>query len=146
MIFNFVFHGEISVYYGKIQRNTFFSDLDGTLLNSDGVPSEENLREIEFFKREGGLFTFVTGRMHFFAENIYRAVRPNAPIDCINGGGLYDFKVDKFIWRQPIWSNTERELLCRISSATTELLQSLFQKNVFGVETEREIAEVEEEL
>ena len=41
------------------------TDLDGTLLKNDGSISLENREAIEYFKQEGGYFTFVTGRMPF---------------------------------------------------------------------------------
>lgn len=74
------------------------TDLDGTVLGSDKTVSEENTAAIEYFKAEGGLFTFVTGRMPFFAEDIYNMLKPNAPIGCVNGGGLYDYSKGRYIW------------------------------------------------
>ena len=46
------------------------TDLDGTLLNGDSAVSKENLDAIEYFKAEGGIFTFITGRMPFFVSRI----------------------------------------------------------------------------
>ena len=51
------------------------TDLDGTLLQSDKTISEENTRAIEYFKSEGGRFTFITGRMHYFANEMYNAIK-----------------------------------------------------------------------
>lgn len=76
------------------------TDLDGTLLKNDHTISPENLEAIEYFKKEGGTFTFVTGRMPFFVEDIYQAVQPNAPFGCVNGGGLYDHRKGAYIWQQ----------------------------------------------
>lgn len=73
------------------------TDLDGTLLREDGTISAENLNAIDYFKQEGGTFTFVTGRMPFFVSNIYNTIRPNAPFGCINGGGLYDHTKQEYI-------------------------------------------------
>ncbi|MBE6549251.1 MAG: HAD family phosphatase [Ruminococcaceae bacterium] len=75
------------------------TDLDGTLLKEDKTISKENLDAIDFFKREGGYFTFVTGRMPFYASDMYNMVRPNAPFGCINGGGLYDAVAGDYIWK-----------------------------------------------
>lgn len=75
------------------------TDLDGTLLQSDHTVSRENLEAISYFQSEGGLFTFVTGRMPYFARDVYEVVRPNAPIGCINGGGIFDFRNDRYVWR-----------------------------------------------
>lgn len=78
------------------------TDLDGTLLRTDGTISGENIEAIEYFKSRGGYFTFVTGRMPFFVSDMYNAIKPNAPVGCINGGGLYDFRLKKYIWSMPM--------------------------------------------
>ena len=73
------------------------TDLDGTLLRADKSVSKENLEKIEYFKSEGGLFTFVSGRVPSAARKVYDTVHPNAPIGCFNGGGVYDFETDTFL-------------------------------------------------
>lgn len=84
----------------KFEGILLCTDLDGTLLRNDKTVSKENLRAIEYFKQEGGLFTFVTGRMPFFVSNIYETVEPNVPFGCINGGGLYDHRAQRYVWTQ----------------------------------------------
>lgn len=74
------------------------TDLDGTLLRTDKSISKENLEAIEYFKAEGGLFTFITGRMPFNAFDICELIKPNAPIGCINGGGIFDYYTKKYVW------------------------------------------------
>lgn len=76
------------------------TDLDGTILDNDKNISAENLDAIEYFKSEGGLFTFVTGRMPFYVSDIYTAINPNCPFGCINGGGLYDHVKQEYLWTQ----------------------------------------------
>lgn len=90
---------------GKFDGILICTDLDGTLLRNDNTISEENLKAIEFFKLEGGTFTFVTGRMPFFVSNMYNAVKPNAPFGCINGGGLYDYKKGEYVWMSVVTNN-----------------------------------------
>ena len=75
------------------------SDLDGTLLNSSGEISQEHLDAIDFFKREGGLFAIVTGRMPYYASDIYRRAKSNAPLCCMNGGAIYDIAQGKYLWQ-----------------------------------------------
>ena len=73
------------------------TDLDGTLLRNDKTISDTNIKAIEYFKQNGGLFTFVTGRMPNFVDDIAQQIKPNAPIGCVNGGGLYDYKNKKYL-------------------------------------------------
>ncbi|MEE0946276.1 MAG: Cof-type HAD-IIB family hydrolase [Acutalibacteraceae bacterium] len=83
---------------GKFDGILICSDLDGTLLNSNSEVSGENLEAIEYFKSEGGYFTFITGRMPSYVKKLYDCVKPNAPIGCVNGGGVYDYKTGKYLW------------------------------------------------
>ena len=83
---------------GKFDGILICTDLDGTLLRNDKTISAENHEAIEYFKREGGYFTFITGRMYFTARSLYDMVKPNAPVGCINGGGIYDYEKEKYLW------------------------------------------------
>ena len=78
------------------------TDLDGTLYKNDKTVSSENREAIAYFQREGGLFTFVTGRMPYFAESVYREVKPNAPVGCMNGGVIYDYRRHAYVWRREL--------------------------------------------
>lgn len=78
------------------------TDLDGTLLRHDKTVSPENLRAIERFKAGGGKFTYITGRLPFFAPDIYKLVQPNVPIGCANGGGVYDYESAQYVWSRPL--------------------------------------------
>ena len=83
---------------GKFDGILICTDLDGTLYRDDKTISKENKEAVEYFKREGGYFTFVTGRMPYYSRDAYDKVRPNAPFGCINGGGGYDGADMKYIW------------------------------------------------
>lgn len=82
----------------KFEGILFCTDLDGTLYTSDKKVSRENLEAIEYFKSEGGLFTFITGRPSIISTEIYDIVKPNAPYGCFNGAGIYSPKEEKLIW------------------------------------------------
>ena len=84
----------------KFEGILICSDLDGTLLSKNKSVSKENLEAIEYFKSEGGIFTFITGRMPRFVSEFYEMIKPNAPIGCINGGGIYDYAKGKYLWTQ----------------------------------------------
>lgn len=83
----------------KFEGILFCTDLDGTLYTDDRTVSAENLAAIEYFQAEGGLFTFITGRVPQTSGEICRMIKPNAPYGCINGGGIYDPAEEKYLWR-----------------------------------------------
>jgi len=82
----------------KFEGILICTDLDGTLLRNDKSISSENTEAIEYFKKEGGLFTIVTGRMPHVSFEICKNAKINAPFGCINGGGLYDYHKGEYIW------------------------------------------------
>lgn len=87
---------------GKFDGALICTDLDGTLFRNDKTISDENIRAIEYFKSQGGLFTFITGRTPCFVTDVCDAVRPNVPFGCVNGGGIYDYTGGKYLWTQPL--------------------------------------------
>lgn len=87
---------------GKFDGILICTDLDGTLLTHEKTISEKNYEAIEYFKKEGGLFTFVTGRMPRTAVDLYEMVDPNAPFGCINGGGVYDHKAGEYLYLEEL--------------------------------------------
>lgn len=86
----------------KFEGLLICTDLDGTLLRNDKSISHENSEAIEYFKANGGLFTFATGRMHYYSADSYNKVMPNAPVSCMNGGCIYDFVQGKHLWKSGI--------------------------------------------
>ena len=87
---------------GKFDGILICTDLDGTLYKNDKTISEENKEAIEYFKREGGYFTFITGRMPYYSIDAYNVANPNVPYGCVNGGGIYDGAEHKYVWTYPI--------------------------------------------
>ena len=90
---------------GKFDGVLICTDLDGTLFREDKTVSRENLDAIEYFKSEGGYFTFVTGRPPCLIGAVHDLVKPNAPIGCINGGGVYDYYSRQYLWLQALPSD-----------------------------------------
>lgn len=87
---------------GKFDGILLCTDLDDTLLTTDKKVSEENSRAIDYFKSEGGLFTFATGRVPMGAKLMLEYVHPNAPMVCFNGGAIYDFNDNKILWSRSL--------------------------------------------
>ena len=87
---------------GKFDGILICTDLDGTLYKRDKTISDENKEAIDYFKREGGSFTFITGRMPYYSLGAFDAVRPNVAFGCVNGGGLYDGTEGYYIWTREL--------------------------------------------
>ncbi|MBQ3022851.1 MAG: HAD family phosphatase [Clostridia bacterium] len=87
---------------GKFENILIVTDLDGTLLRNDKTISRENLSAIEYFKKNGGTFTFITGRSIVVVGQVYDIIRPNAPIGCFNGGAVYDMEKKAFLFQKTL--------------------------------------------
>ena len=75
------------------------TDLDDTLLTDDKRVSDENIEAIKYFMDNGGLFTFATERVPAGARLMLDYIVPNAPMVCFNGGAIYDYSKEEFVWQ-----------------------------------------------
>lgn len=73
------------------------SDMDGTMINKEKKISEKDLRAIEYFKENGGLFTIATGRMLPSANRYAKDLKPSLPIILYNGCKIYDYSTNSMI-------------------------------------------------
>lgn len=93
------------------------SDVDGTLLNSRGEISPENLAAIRAAQEAGIVFAIASGR---FPENVYVRIRPyglSCPIIGINGCHITDEHM------QPLFTAAMEQ------AAAEEVMQVLFDAN-----------------
>ncbi len=122
---------------GKFDGILICTDLDGTLYKNDKTISEENRRAIDYFKREGGRFTFVTGRLPYYSLDAVRAVTPNIPFGCINGGGVYDGTAGEYVWTERL-SPEALELVAYIDGEVGDVGIQLcgFYKTYFARESD----------
>ena len=90
---------------GKFDGFLLCTDMDGTLLTTDKRISEENKQAIEYFKSEGGLFTFATGRTFEGANPIIEQYTPDIPMIAFNGAAIYDINKKEVLFSQAIDSN-----------------------------------------
>lgn len=74
-----------------------FSDMDGTLLNSEGKVSVKNQEAVKAFIDQGGRFGIATGRSQLNSVLFLDNINVNVPCILYNGGALYDFDKKKFI-------------------------------------------------
>ncbi len=96
------------------------TDLDGTLLKDDKTVSKENREAIEYFKAEGGYFTFVTGRVPCISGSIVEKVRPNAPFGCTNGGGVFDHEKGEYVYMKTV-PESVREIVAEVEKQLPEV-------------------------
>lgn len=122
---------------GKFDNILICTDLDGTLFRKDKSISQRNIDAIEYFKSEGGYFTFITGRMPYYVDDALEKVKINAPFGCINGGGLYDHVENKYIWNTPL-DRSVVEMVKYVSENIEGMgvQYTCFEKVYFAVENE----------
>ena len=65
-------------------------DMDGTLLNSDRCISPANLQALDYFAKEGGLFSLATGRAFAAVTDYLQQLPTNAPYSLLNGSLVMD--------------------------------------------------------
>ncbi len=73
------------------------TDLDGTMMRSDGTVSAENCEAIARFQQNGGTFSVATGRLPTHFAQFTDSFVPHAPVITFNGAGIYDLSKNKMI-------------------------------------------------
>ncbi len=79
------------------------TDVDHTLVNSDGSLSEENAEAINYFMANGGMFTLCSGRPPLYLTKFHNMFVPNVPVICHNGATLYDYTSSQYV--RTVWLN-----------------------------------------
>jgi hydroxymethylpyrimidine pyrophosphatase-like HAD family hydrolase len=77
-------------------------DLDGTLLNRQGVVAERDRAAIASLQARGVVVTINTGRLVVGAMGAARACEIRGPIGCCDGSHLYDVSRDATIAHHPL--------------------------------------------
>lgn len=83
---------------GKYDGYLICSDFDGTLTNSNGEISAENMTAIKYFQDNGGLFTIATGRFPNHISKFSKFFIPNTFVIAVNGTMIYDIENDKILY------------------------------------------------
>lgn len=91
-----------------------YSDMDGTLLDSQKNISPENKNAILQFTRQGGHFAVATGRSPEIALPFLKEIPITAPSIFYNGAGIYDMAAKKFLYKKFLPGNVLEHIL-RIS-------------------------------
>ena len=79
------------------RKFALFSDLDGTLFNDDTKVSERNLRALEYFTSNGGVFCVSTGRTPKNAAPFLKGAAINGPGIFYNGAAAYSYREGRYV-------------------------------------------------
>jgi Cof subfamily protein (haloacid dehalogenase superfamily) len=102
------------------------TDLDGTLLRSDGTVSERSRDALQRAEAAGLLIAFVTGRPPRWLHVIAEATGHTGVAVAANGAVLYDLATESVV--------TEHLLTPQLLQTVTAELRGAFPQIVFGVE------------
>lgn len=81
----------------KLSDYMIISDVDGTLINFDGIMPERNRKAIGRFIKAGGRFGIATGRSRRVMLKAVEGLPVNGPCVLYNGGAVYDVAADKLM-------------------------------------------------
>lgn len=71
-------------------NNIYVTDLDGSLLNSEGELSKYSVGALNFLMQRGVNITFATARSFASLKVILKGVNMTLPVICLNGGQVWD--------------------------------------------------------
>ena len=80
-----------------IKDMLLITDMDGTLLDSNGNISKENLNAIEKFRKAGGKFCVATGRSVLSMASYFETLKFDIPIILYNGSVIYDYNKKEYL-------------------------------------------------
>ncbi|NLX63389.1 MAG: HAD family hydrolase [Clostridiaceae bacterium] len=91
----------------KYDGIVIYSDLDGTLLDSERKLSKVNMDAINYFISQGGRFGVATGRMERTTEIMFPDLKLNVPSIFFNGAMAYDTSLKKVLFKTVISGDLE---------------------------------------
>lgn len=109
----------------KFDNVIIMTDLDGTLLTDDKKITEKDMKAINRFRSEGGIFTLATGRSYSMTKPVAERVGLDVPAVIFNGSAVYDFEKDRFLWHSSLNSYSKtivKELIKEFSDIAIEVL------------------------
>lgn len=81
----------------NFKNTVFITDMDGTLLNGEKAVTEDNLKAIEDYRKNGGTFGIATGRPIHTMRRYLDVLNIDLPLILYNGCIIYDHKEDKIV-------------------------------------------------
>lgn len=80
---------------GKFSGILLLSDIDGTIAEN-GAISEENRKAVEYFKENGGMFAYASGRTAEYIKEL--PISPNVPVIATTGSSIYDCEKNQMLY------------------------------------------------
>ena len=97
------------------------SDLDGTLLRSDGSLSDRTIAAVERVGALGIEVVLVTSRPPRWVGDIARALRCHPLVICSNGGLIYDTAAGRVVSEHPIPQSAALEIVVRLRALLADV-------------------------
>lgn len=94
-----------------LAKSLIISDLDGTLLNSEGKLSKYTIETLNWLMSCGVCFTFATARTIYSAKPITDGLNINVPCILNNGASVYDMETGKYIKNAYISQEVSRKII-----------------------------------
>lgn len=111
-------------------KRLYITDLDGTLLNSNGEISTKTADIINGLISRGICFTFATARSVYSAKPITSAININVPCILMNGVSIYDLSADRYIANQYIPVSASEKIVEAFRKADAECFMYRFNERV----------------
>ena len=86
---------------GKFDGCLLACDIDGTL-TANGVIPDDNVKAIEHFAKEGGLFSIATGRSIVAFYDVLEKIPDVSLCVVFNGAVIYDYKEDRIVYEETL--------------------------------------------
>ena len=111
-------------------KRLYITDLDGTLLDTDGKISEKTADILNGLIDKGVYMTFATARSVYSAKPITSAVNINVPCILMNGVSIYDLKDDRYINNEYIPVSASERITEAFNKAGAECFMYRFNNGV----------------
>lgn len=126
------------------KNKILLSDLDGTLLDSNGQVSYKNKQAIKEFVKKGGHFGIATGRSHLNAKYFLDGIPINVPSIFYNGSVLYDYSKEEFIEFNAICKDHIADLLRFSLAELPDIMIQIYCVDMCYIVSMEELAEKNE--
>ncbi|MDP9399058.1 MAG: Cof-type HAD-IIB family hydrolase [Actinomycetota bacterium] len=97
------------------------SDLDGTLVRSDGTISDRTVAALQAAEAAGLTVVFVTGRPPRWMAEVARRTGHTGLAICANGALVYDLHTERVVEEHPLSVEVARQVVRRLRAALPDL-------------------------